>query len=98
MGVDLLGWITNGWRPGSLAWRLRQARWNMFLNLVADLPRPVRVLDLGGAEPFWAMLKGARNASMGPRSSEEWQVTMVNLYPQETSLPFVRAVTGSALD
>lgn len=93
--MDWLGWVTNGWRPGSLAWRLRQARWRVFLRLVADLPRPVRVLDLGGAEPFWAAL---RNSPLGLRSSEEWKVTMVNLYPQETSLPFVRAGTGSALD
>jgi hypothetical protein len=46
--MDWLGWITNGWRPGSLAWRLRQARWKVFLGLIEHLPRPVRVLDVGG--------------------------------------------------
>lgn len=55
------------------------------------MPRPVRVLDVGGAEPFWAALSAARNPG-------EFEVTMLNLYPQQTSLPFVRAVTGSALD
>jgi hypothetical protein len=46
--MDWLGWITNGWRPGSLAWRLRQARWKVFLGLIEHLPRPVRGLDVGG--------------------------------------------------
>jgi hypothetical protein len=86
--MDWLGWITNGWRPGSLAWRLRQRRWRVFAELIADLPRPVRVLDVGGAEPFWASGEG----------TQELAVTMVNLHPQHTTLPNVRAVTGSALD
>jgi hypothetical protein len=91
MGTDRLGWITNGWRPGSLAWRLREARWRIFSEVIADIPKPVRVLDIGGAEPFWAALDAARNPG-------ELEVTMLNLYPQQTSLPFVRALTGSALD
>ena len=84
--MDWLGWITNGWRPGSLAWRLRQARWKVFLGLIEHLPRPVRVLDVGGAEPFWAAMGGVCGA--------EFEVTMVNLEAQETRLPFVRAVRG----
>jgi len=86
--MDWLGWITNGWRPGSLAWRMRRARWRIFEGLIADMPRPVRVLDLGGAEPFWASCEGR----------QELAVTMVNLYPQSTTLPNVQAVTGSATD
>jgi len=35
---------------------------------------------------------------MNDLSAGELQVTMVNLHPQETTLPNVRAVTGSALD
>ena len=35
-------------RPGSLAWRLRQARWKVFLGLIEHLPRLVPVLDAGG--------------------------------------------------
>jgi hypothetical protein len=56
MPKDLLGYITNGWQRGSLAWRMRRARMKILLDLITDLPRPVRILDVGGAEPYWASL------------------------------------------
>jgi hypothetical protein len=111
MPKDLLGYITNGWQRGSLAWRMRRARMKILLDLITDLPRPVRILDVGGAEPYWAsLLPDAAGTSdtagspsegaepMNDLSAGELQVTMVNLHPQETTLPNVRAVTGSALD
>ncbi len=111
MPRDLLGYITNGWQRGSLAWRMRRARMKILLDLISDLPRPVRVLDVGGAEPYWASLlpaAGGISDAAGSQSNDEksrdelsagdLQVTMVNLHPEETTLPNVRAVTASALD
>jgi len=82
---------------------MRQGRWKVFSDLTAGLPRPVRVLDVGGAEPFWAAMGASGNRGLesgGGKEKEGWEfeVTMVNLHAQETRVPFVRAVTGSALD
>ncbi len=38
---------------GTLATSMRQRRFKLFLNLIAPLPRPVQILDLGGEEIFW---------------------------------------------
>jgi hypothetical protein len=40
-------------RPDSLANRFRRRRFAFFASLLAPLPRPVRVLDVGGTELFW---------------------------------------------
>jgi len=38
-----LGSITNGWQRGSLAWKMRRARFQQFLDFIADLRRPVEL-------------------------------------------------------
>jgi len=40
----------------SLASRLRRKRFRHFRSLIATLPRPIRVLDVGGTEAFWEQM------------------------------------------
>src|SRR2546428_13755493 len=54
---------------GSLANRLRRKRFQLFRALVSRLPRPLKILDVGGTEAFWKQ--------MG--FSEELGVTIVTL-------------------
>lgn len=75
--------------PHSLASRMRRARFEWFCELVEDLPSPVRVLDIGGTESFW---KG-----MAPPNGR-FEVELLNLTPQETTVPWITASVGDATD
>ncbi len=59
--------------------RLRANRFASFRRVTASLPRPLRVLDLGGTEAFWLTL-------VGPASAE-FQVTLLNSHIDRTDLP-----------
>jgi hypothetical protein len=74
--------------PDSLSARLRRRRFDLFLDLVADLPRPVKILDLGGRERFWEV--------MGFTDPAEAQITVVNLAPIEARNPLFTRLVGDA--
>src|SRR5690242_10959215 len=38
---------------GALSWQMRRRRFSLFRSLVDALPRPIRILDLGGTQQFW---------------------------------------------
>lgn len=77
-------------RPDSFASRLRRRRFDFFTRLTAPLPKPVRVLDVGGVEHFW------RHA--GVAGSADWEVVLLNLEPQPASAPNLSAVVGDGRD
>ena len=58
------------------------------MALLRPLPKPIRIIDVGGTVPFWAQIG----------SIEDFEVTIVNLFPQESEHPRVRAVVGDARD
>ena len=62
----------NGWKPGSIAQRLRQARLALFCDLVRDMPQPIRVLDVGGTHQFWLAMDRTRLPRM--------QITFLNMW------------------
>lgn len=74
----------------SVSVKLRRRRFAILLNMIRDLPRPVRILDIGGRPEYWEML-GAdllRN--------DELRVTLLNLDAQSTSLANITSVKGDA--
>ncbi len=75
--------------PGSLAARLRRRRLRMFLDLIAPLPRPVRVLDVGGTAAFWDTLPDD--------AARDFDVTILNLTaPEGRAVAGRRVVAGDA--
>jgi hypothetical protein len=76
--------------PNSLANRLRARRFRQFEALVAPLPRPLRVLDVGGENAFW------ENRGWAGRS--DIQIFSLNLVPQEQLHENIRPVVGDATD
>jgi Methyltransferase domain len=58
-------------RDGSLSHRLRSRRFQLFERLVADLPRPLRILDVGGTNEFWEQ--------RGWAGRDDVSITLVNL-------------------
>jgi len=66
--------IANTDAPNSWANRLRTQRFRKFEALVADMPRPLRILDVGGTNQYWERrgCKGAKgNVSRGHPHSRD---------------------------
>lgn len=82
--------FANGWTPGSMAQRMRQARLLVLADLVRDLPQPIRLLDLGGTHHFWM----AMDRSMLP----PMHITFVNKWEYKPDIPDAEAVIGDARD
>jgi hypothetical protein len=58
-------------RGDSFVTRLRRKRLELFWHLLHDLPRPVRIIDIGGTTDFWN--------SCGVPPDEKLEITIVNL-------------------
>jgi SAM-dependent methyltransferase len=80
----------NGWKRGSRAQRMRQARLELFASLIRDLPEPVRVLDVGGVHHFWLALDLTGLPKM--------HITFLNRWEYQPDLPDAVALIGDARD
>lgn len=69
---------------------MRRRRFSFFLSLLKDVPRPARILDVGGEQQFWTM--------MGGDSLNGVDVTLLNLSAQPVSAPNFSSVAGDARD
>lgn len=58
-----------------------------FRGLIAELPRPLRVLDVGGTEEFWRIAFG---------DLEGIEITLLNVKPVTATAPHFQGVTGDA--
>ena len=73
----------------SLITQLRQRRFVLFRELLDRLPRPLRILDVGGTQFFWKM--------MGFQGDPGLEITMLNL-TAGWARPGFRSVAGDARD
>jgi hypothetical protein len=74
--------------PQSLASRMRKRRFQFFTELLASVPRPLTICDVGGTSSFWE--------SMGLPPDDAITITVVNLFPQTSTDPRVRPTIGDA--
>lgn len=86
-----LSWLFDNTRADSIASRLRSRRMAFFRELLASVPPPFHILDIGGTEPFWRQA-GFPDAMPGAR------ITLLNMMPQRVTLPSVDAQVGDARD
>jgi len=78
------------WRdPDSLAARLRKRRYAVLEALIGSLPRPAKVLDVGGTQAFWEAIECA---DVGVT------ICLLNLEPQTVTRPNFKSVVGDATD
>jgi 2-polyprenyl-3-methyl-5-hydroxy-6-metoxy-1,4-benzoquinol methylase len=77
-------------RDDSLAIRTRLKRMAYFKELISSLPRPLRILDVGGTEIFWER--------MGLCDDKSIEVVIINLRDIETRHPNFKSVIGDARD
>jgi hypothetical protein len=70
--------------------RLRKRRHALFLALIDELPRPLRILDVGGSQRFWE--------SMEYRAREDVEITLLNRSRVDVRQPGFIYVHGDARD
>lgn len=86
----MLRFLANNRHPRSLANYFRRRRYARFQELIASLPRPLKILDIGGEENFWKQ--------MGVSFEDGLLITLVNLNAEPVSLPFVKSISGNACE
>ncbi|HYK88947.1 MAG TPA: class I SAM-dependent methyltransferase [Acidobacteriota bacterium] len=74
--------------PKSLASRTRRRRGAFLRSLLAPMPKPVRIVDLGGTEAFWETVGAAGDA--------EIQVVLLNTSTQPTHYRNLTSRVGDA--
>jgi hypothetical protein len=72
----------------SIATRLRLERIVLFKKFISDIPKPRRILDVGGEEMFWV--------KMGFAGDKHNEITLLNLSEVETHYPNLESVVGDA--
>jgi ubiquinone/menaquinone biosynthesis C-methylase UbiE len=67
---------------------MRRKRFALFLKLLADVPRPLAILDVGGTQDFWELM-----AFMGEPGIK---ITVLNIEPQAVTFDNFTSVVGDA--
>src|SRR3954449_9509902 len=80
--------LADGHSENSFSNRMGGKRFERFKALTAELPRPVRVIDIGGTTNFWRQ--------RGWADRDDVEITMVNLHEEPTGDTKLRSVVGDA--
>lgn len=75
-------------KPGSVSNKFRKKRFSIFLELIKDLPKPVKILDIGGTKNFWHQ--------MGFIDSPEIILTIINIENEDVSSSGARFIKADA--
>ena len=76
--MSIIQTVSDATREGSLAHRFRARRFEFFRGLLDTVPRPVRILDVGGTEAFWH--------PTGLLDDPDLEITICNLSPGDDSV------------
>ncbi|WP_428939625.1 methyltransferase domain-containing protein [Fontivita pretiosa] len=85
-GVINLRALGDWHNPASLANRLRNRRFALLEAVLRPLPRPVRIIDIGGTVAYWEM--------RGSAGRDEYQITLVNLTAASSNYGNIRCQVG----
>jgi len=87
LGLRRLADVNN---DDSLSNQMRMKRFAFFERLVADLDRPLRILDVGGTVAFWE--------HRGWADKQDCEITLLNLEAEESPHSNIISTAGSAYD
>jgi hypothetical protein len=82
--------IADNAQSQSLASHMRRKRFGQFYELVKQVPRPVRILDVGGTQGFWEQMPFP--------ADDPISVVLLNLKKEGTSKESFTSVAGDARD
>ncbi len=90
--IQVLGKVYDHERSDSWATQIRKQRLSLFTSLVNTLPKPIKILDVGGRISFWESA-GFLNGEV-----EDIEITVLNLSVAEcgTVQPKIKQVIGDA--
>jgi hypothetical protein len=88
LSLPLFRRLANADDPNSFANKLRAERFRQFENWLAPLPRPLRILDLGGTNEYWALRGWAGRSDI--------QIVAVNPEAEEQRYDNIRMLAGDA--
>ncbi len=74
----------------SIASHLRKQRFQLFIDMLDNVPHIANVLDIGGTQNYW------ESVTAGSLLLDRIRVSLINIQPQITSLPNVTSMTGDA--
>lgn len=77
-------------RDDSAIMKVRKKRIALFRDLVSPLPKPLKIIDIGGTELFWEM--------MGFADDPNYEITILNLSGTDSHHFNIRLVVGDARD
>lgn len=77
-------------KAGSLADRLRRKRFALFLEMISGMPRPLKIIDVGGTELFWERMGFAGQDNVG--------ITLLNPIPATANRKGFHCVIGDGRD
>ncbi len=77
-------------RGDSLTTRTRKKNFELFKSLVAPLPKPLKILDIGGTQQYWE--------EVGFIEEKAVEVLLLNLSSEKTTFPNFRSIAGDARD
>jgi hypothetical protein len=80
--------MADGYDPGSFSNRMRERRFKLFEELGTALPRPLRILDIGGTNAFWEQ--------RGWAGRDDVQITLVNLKTEPRKHANIHPTVGDA--
>jgi hypothetical protein len=90
LSISAIRHLADSENPNSFANRLRAARFRRFETLVARLPLPLRILDVGGTNTFWENRRWTERAGI--------QIFSLNLVPEKKQHENIEPLTGDATD
>ncbi len=82
--------IANNRDEKSLSASMRKKRFAFFLSLIQPLPKPIKILDVGGEERFWEV--------MGMVDRPEMQITLFNIQATQVNHTNLKAFQGDATE
>lgn len=86
--MNILKRIANNSFPDALGTRLRKKRHAFFVELLRSIPRPVKILDLGGTELYWKTMEFPE--------SDHYEIVLLNLEKQEITSKYIKSIAGDA--
>ncbi len=72
----------------SIARKIRSERIKFFNDLISDLSKPLKILDVGGTEVFWEI--------MGFAGDTNYEITILNLSKEKTKHWNIISIKGDA--
>jgi|SRR5579859_464790 len=88
--IPLIRRLADDQEPNSFSNKRRTRRFKRFEALAASLPRPLRILDVGGETSFWE--------HRGWAGRKDIEILSLNLAPEEQRHDNIKPVAGDATD